>query len=200
MRSPRCCLMGADIACPVHIGILVNQFLSSNHSSSQQQPTASTIMSNRDYYADLGLRQYANSSEIKQAFHALAKKHHPDKTGNDDASAFRMVHEAYEKLSDTAFRAKYDRTYVGARMEFDTDEVPRTRTAAYEAEEAEREAREERAAGAAYQDMLRRSPPPKMPVKKSYESGTSYYLGKAYTAWEKRDAAYRLAHPWYDPV
>jgi DnaJ-class molecular chaperone len=107
-------------------------------------------MSNRDYYADLGLTQHASSSAIKYAFHALAKKNHPDKTSNDDASAFRMVYEAYEKLSDTAFRAEYDRTYVRVRMNFDTDEVPVTRTAAFEAEEAERDAREERAAATAY--------------------------------------------------
>ncbi|KAF2675891.1 heat shock protein DnaJ, partial [Lentithecium fluviatile CBS 122367] len=66
---------------------------------------------NRDYYADLGLNSNASPDEIKSAFHRLAKQHHPDRKGpedNGDASEFRKVREAYEKLSDPDEKAAYD--------------------------------------------------------------------------------------------
>jgi DnaJ-class molecular chaperone len=154
-------------------------------------------MPDRDYYADLGLTQYATGSQIRSAFHTLAKQHHPDKSGDVDASAFRVAREAYEKLSDATFKAEYDRNYCYMRMQSDTDGLTGTRTAAYEAEEAAREYDDDRATAAAYEEMLRRSPPPKKPARKFNESGASYFLGKAYTAWEKRDAAYRQKHPAY---
>ncbi len=64
-----------------------------------------------DYYAVLGLKPDASEKEIKQAFRRLAHEHHPDRAGDDPASAekFKSVREAYETLSDAARRAAYDR-------------------------------------------------------------------------------------------
>lgn len=154
-------------------------------------------MAGKDYYADLNLTPYATAAQIKSAFHALAKQCHPDKSGNNDTAAFRRVHEAYETLSDPEARAAYDRSYPRARMHFQADNgMNETRTAAYEAEEAERE-REARYEPPA-DPPRRRSPPPYKPVRSPMESSFTYYYGKAYRAWEKRDAAYRKRHPDYD--
>lgn len=164
-------------------------------------------MAGQDYYADLQLTPYATAAQIKSAFHTLAKQCHPDKSGNNDTAAFRRVHEAYETLSDPETRAAYDRNYPRARTHYQAyDESSNTRTAAYEAEEAEREreARYKRSAPPPPAPRNRspppqnRSPPPYKPVRGPIESGFSYYFGKAYKAWEKRDAAYRQRHPDYD--
>jgi DnaJ-class molecular chaperone len=52
----------------------------------------------RDYYADLGVSPYATPAEIRAAYLRLAKEHHPDKKVDNDATEFRKIHEAYEKL------------------------------------------------------------------------------------------------------
>jgi DnaJ-class molecular chaperone len=153
----------------------------------------------RDDYDDLGLTQQATSFEIKTAFHTLALQYHPDKTGDGDTSAFRCVREAFEKLTEATFKREYDHNYANMRMRFDTDSGPKkTRTEAYKTEAARKARDDERATYEAYEEMLRRSPPPKQPARRTGQSGTDYYLGRAYQAWAKRDEAYRKNHPSYD--
>ncbi|UOO38078.1 molecular chaperone DnaJ [Oscillospiraceae bacterium CM] len=64
----------------------------------------------RDYYEVLGLKKGASDEEIKKAFRQMAKKHHPDlNTGSKEAEKkFKEVNEAYEVLSDSDKRARYD--------------------------------------------------------------------------------------------
>jgi molecular chaperone DnaJ len=64
----------------------------------------------RDYYEVLGLSKGASDDEIKKSFRQQAKKFHPDlNPGNKEAEAhFKEVNEAYEVLSDTDKRTKYD--------------------------------------------------------------------------------------------
>ncbi|KAL5121085.1 hypothetical protein ACEQ8H_000936 [Pleosporales sp. CAS-2024a] len=151
-----------------------------------------------DYYADLNLDPTATLSQIKGAFQALARQHHPDKSGDSDTSAFRRVREAYEKLSDGKFKAEYDRNYHSGwmRVADDVGAGP-TRTAAYEAEVARETDESKKTATKAYEEMMRRSPPPKQPAPKFNESKMAYYHGRAYTAWVQRDEAYRTNHPTY---
>lgn len=68
----------------------------------------------KDFYEILGVSKSASKDEIKKAFHKLAHKYHPDKTGGDEAK-FKEVNEAYQVLSDDKKREEYD-TYgsVGA--------------------------------------------------------------------------------------
>ncbi len=64
----------------------------------------------RDYYEVLGVQKGANDDEIKKAYRNLAKKHHPDlNPDNKEAERkFKEAAEAYEVLSDSAKRSKYD--------------------------------------------------------------------------------------------
>jgi len=65
----------------------------------------------RDPYQVLGVAKNASEAEIKKAFRALAKKHHPDTHGNDPKAVkkFQEISAAYEILSDKEKRAQYDR-------------------------------------------------------------------------------------------
>ncbi len=65
----------------------------------------------RDFYEVLGVSRSANESEIKKAYRKLALKYHPDKNPDDKASEdkFKEAAEAYEVLSDSDKRARYDR-------------------------------------------------------------------------------------------
>ena len=64
----------------------------------------------RDYYEVLGLQKGASEEEIKKAYRQMAKKYHPDLNPGDKAAEekFKEVGEAYEVLSDSEKRARYD--------------------------------------------------------------------------------------------
>ncbi len=58
-------------------------------------------------YDVLGVKKSASQADIKKAFRAAAKKHHPDKGG--DAEEFKKINDAYEVLGDEKKRGQYDR-------------------------------------------------------------------------------------------
>ena len=64
----------------------------------------------RNYYEVLGVDRTASSEEIKKSFRSLALKYHPDKNGNSEESRqnFMKIVEAYEVLSDSQSRRRYD--------------------------------------------------------------------------------------------
>ncbi len=71
----------------------------------------------KDYYQELGVPPNASAAEIKKAYRALAKKHHPDANPDNPQAGerFKTISEAYTVLSDSDSRKKYDqlRRYGG---------------------------------------------------------------------------------------
>ena len=65
----------------------------------------------RDYYEVLGVAREAGGEEIKRSFRKLAMQYHPDRNvGDKDAEEkFKEAAEAYDVLSDSNKRERYDR-------------------------------------------------------------------------------------------
>jgi len=80
-------------------------------------------MKYKDYYEILGISRTATEKEIKSAYRKLAKKYHPDVNKAKDASEkFKDVNEAYEVLSDTQKRQRYDG--LGSNWNANSDFTP----------------------------------------------------------------------------
>ncbi|MBN8836070.1 MAG: molecular chaperone DnaJ [Sphingobacteriia bacterium] len=65
----------------------------------------------RDYYEILGVSKSASADEIKKAYRKVAMQYHPDRNPGDKEAEekFKEAAEAYDILSDTDKRAKYDK-------------------------------------------------------------------------------------------
>ena len=70
----------------------------------------------RDPYQILGVAKTASEAEIKKAFRALAKKHHPDTHPGDEKAKqrFQEISGAYDVIGDKDKRAKFDAGEIDA--------------------------------------------------------------------------------------
>lgn len=64
----------------------------------------------KDYYGSLGLNKTATLDQIKKRYRQLALKYHPDKNQDNKQAEqkFKQISEAYQILSDSDKRQKYD--------------------------------------------------------------------------------------------
>ena len=67
----------------------------------------------RDYYHVLGVSQDAGADEIKRAYRQLARRYHPDISGEDRGTAFLELARAYDVLRDPTRRRRYDAQVSG---------------------------------------------------------------------------------------
>lgn len=80
----------------------------------------------RDYYEVLGVAPDAGAAEIKRAYRQLARRYHPDISGEERVTAFLEVARAYEVLGDPSRRRSYDlalRESARGRGDWLADEV-----------------------------------------------------------------------------
>jgi curved DNA-binding protein len=78
----------------------------------------------RDYYEVLGVPRTATEDQIRSEYRRLARKHHPDVNPGDRSSEdkFKEINEAYEVLSDSDKRKRYDQ--LGANWKAGADFNP----------------------------------------------------------------------------
>ncbi len=68
-------------------------------------------MDYKDYYKILGVERSADADEVRKAYRKLALQYHPDRNPGDKQAEerFKDINEAYQVLSDSQKRARYDR-------------------------------------------------------------------------------------------
>lgn len=76
-----------------------------------------------NHYKTLELHESASQTDIKRAYHRLAKQHHPDSRadGNGDHDRISAINEAYAVLGDPAARKRYDFQRDGGRTQRASD-------------------------------------------------------------------------------
>ena len=62
----------------------------------------------KSLYLTLGCRVVDDNHDFRHAFHALARRYHPDQVGPNGTPFLREIAEAYRVLSDFERRINYD--------------------------------------------------------------------------------------------
>ena len=71
-----------------------------------------------DFYEVLGVSQNATNAELKRAYHALARRCHPDRLGNEMGHSISvLLNEAYATLTDKVKRQNFDSILQAALLD-----------------------------------------------------------------------------------
>ncbi|KAL7301038.1 hypothetical protein TKK_0006310 [Trichogramma kaykai] len=70
-------------------------------------------------YDILGCPQDSSTEKLKEAYHSLILKHHPDKNSDTDTSTFHNIQRAWDILSNPEQRKEYDIKI--AQADFDSE-------------------------------------------------------------------------------
>ena len=82
-----------------------------------------------NYYAILGVSQYAKYREIKAAYRRLALKYHPDRNSSPvSENSIKIINAAFEVLSDKDKRKQYDEKLVSSIMSHRKKERTKSQT------------------------------------------------------------------------
>ncbi|GIZ37823.1 hypothetical protein CKM354_000125600 [Cercospora kikuchii] len=77
----------------------------------------------QDHYRVLDIAYNATAAQLKKAYHAAAKKHHPDRVTPTRTAkstvAFQHLQAAYETLSDSTSRKAYNSRYPAIKAQWD---------------------------------------------------------------------------------
>jgi molecular chaperone DnaJ len=73
-------------------------------------------MLRKSYYFTLGIPFNESAGGIRQAFHEIVRRYHPDRVGSERLRFFQEVVEAYRILSDPERRRDYDRGLIQANV------------------------------------------------------------------------------------
>jgi hypothetical protein len=68
------------------------------------------------HYEVLGVARTARVEDIRQAYRALAREHHPDRHGGRTTAEMVRINEAWRVLSDVQRRQRYDDAISGSRV------------------------------------------------------------------------------------
>jgi molecular chaperone DnaJ len=85
-----------------------------------------------NYYAILGVSQYAKYREIKAAYRRLALKYHPDRNSSPvSENSIKIINAAFEVLSDKDKRRQYDEKLVNSIILHRKKEKTKSYTSSY---------------------------------------------------------------------
>jgi len=73
-------------------------------------------MLRKSYYLTLGIPFNESAGGIRQAFHEIVRRYHPDRVGNERLRFFQEIVEAYRVLGDPERRRDYDRGLFQAQV------------------------------------------------------------------------------------
>ncbi|XP_019850859.1 PREDICTED: dnaJ homolog subfamily A member 3, mitochondrial-like isoform X1 [Amphimedon queenslandica] len=87
-----------------------NHYFNHTKTHSNRGIHSNAALCKEDYYQILGIPRTADAKEIKKAYYDLAKKYHPDRNPDNPEAAkkFTKIGEAYEVLSNSEKRKRYD--------------------------------------------------------------------------------------------
>jgi DnaJ-class molecular chaperone len=75
---------------------------------SSSKPEELSVLNAPHYYGVLGVHRQSEPPEIRRAWLALAKVHHPDRGGNEQV--MMRINRAYETLGDAFLKRAYDKS------------------------------------------------------------------------------------------